>query len=125
MTCIIHYEGQEHYDEDLLSVTNKTAKKILLAKSMHQASESNDHKEQCKSINSEKLVGMLYHKKPCYNKFVRITRNSNINQPPATSTKSSVSQPHIPTTRSKPHTLDARRFGSIRSMEFKGSFRYA
>lgn len=101
MTCIIHYEGQENYDEDLLSVTNKTAKKILLAKSMHQASESNDHKEQCKSINSEKLVGMLYHKKPCYNKFVRITRNSNIKLPPATSTKSSVSQPHIPTTRSK------------------------
>ena len=100
MKCIILYKGQEHYDDDLSLVT-KWRKKIFL-----QNRCTKPLKEQCNSITSEESVGMLYHRKPFYNQFGHITRNSHVNQPPA-ATKSSVSQPRIPTTHSKRKTTQS------------------
>ena len=72
MTCIIHYEGQDKYDE-LSPITAKTAEKILLAKSMHENNQECDHTDQCKSIPMGRLVDCFYHKNPCYKKFVWVT----------------------------------------------------
>ena len=68
MTCIIHYDGLQKYDE-LSSVTEKTAEKILLAKRLHEDS-NDDHITQCKGIPSGDLQRYSSHRNPCYKKFV-------------------------------------------------------
>ena len=89
MTCILHYEGLQNYDE-LSPITAKTSDNILLAKTMHESSKDRDHEVQCNSIPLDGLTNCYYHKNPCYKKFVRITVKSKCKGPPKPSTKISI-----------------------------------
>ena len=108
MTCIIHYDGLQKYDE-LSSVTEKTAEKILLAKRL-QDDSNDDHVTQCKGIPSGDLQRYSFHRNPCYKKFVWITVNStniSTNNPTRVSVRSSGKTRSTRKSSSKLHVLSS------------------
>ena len=84
MTCIVHYEGCEHYDEPS-PISDKTAERILIAKSMHENSQETEHDKQCKAIPADELTKYSVHLNPCYKKFVRITTKDRGRDPSSAS----------------------------------------
>ena len=72
MSCIIHYEHEKTYDDQLTHITEQTKARILEAKSKHEKNDDGHLQQCCMIPGNEDLKNCKYHLNPCYKKFTRI-----------------------------------------------------